>query len=109
MAADQTQVVLDLAQMLVNESGSFMNSIEEFENVYEWASAAGIIFTDYETDIESQANLMHAVGANYNWVGGVIVPAVIAWLKAQTISSGPLNGKTYWEALQMLRRNGDQT
>ena len=92
--------------MLVNQSSNFMNAIEEFGNIYDWAQSAGIVFTDYETDIEGSGPLKHAIGANYNQVAGFILPALITWLKAQTISGGALNGKTYWEALQMLRRNG---
>ena len=83
-----------------------MNSIEEIEDVYEWAISAGIVFTTFEDDIAADPFLKHAIGANYNQVAGVILPALISWLQAQTISGGVLNGKTYWEALQMLRKNG---
>jgi hypothetical protein len=106
MAANQTAVALDLAGMIVNETGKLMNAIEELENVYEWATDAGIVFTNYETEIEESGSLQHAIGANYNQVAGIILPALIAWLETQTIGSGPLSGKSYKEALQMLRRNG---
>ena len=104
MAADQTQVQIDLAVMIVNQAGNLMNAIEEFGNIYGWGTSAGITFQD--SVMETQAALKHAVGANYNQVAGVVLPALTTWLKAQTISGGDLNGKTYWEALQMLRRNG---
>lgn len=104
MAADQTQVALDLAGQVVVQVGAFMNALEEFVNVYDWADSAGIVFTDYETEIGASESLQHAVGANYNQVAGLIMPELKAWLETQTISGGDLAGKTYYEALQMLRR-----
>jgi hypothetical protein len=106
MAANQIGVAEILAVKLVDESGNLMNAIKEFQDIFEWATKAGINFTD--TDIETMIGekelLQHAVGANYNQVGGFILPALVTWLKTQEISGGDLDGKTYWEALQMLRR-----
>lgn len=102
--AEQKQVALNLAGMVVNETGKFMNAVEEFQNIYEWANSAGIVFTGYEDDIAASEPLQHAIGQNYNQVAGFILPGLVAWLKTQTISGGDLAGKTYWEAMQMLRR-----
>jgi hypothetical protein len=102
--ADQTEIVKYLATEIVEQASALMNALEEFENATDWRTDANIAFTDYEDLIAGTANLCHAEGAHYNKISGVIVPDLIAYLEATTISGGPLNGENYKEVLQQVRR-----
>ena len=101
---DQTQVVLDLAGKVVVEAGNFMNAIEEFQVNYDWRIGAGINFEDYETEIAESGPLKHTDGGSLNKVSGAVQLGIVAYLQATTLVGGPLDGKTYWEALELTRR-----
>ena len=102
--SDQTQVALDLAGKVVVEVGSFMNAIEEFQAIYDWRVGAGIDFANFETEIAGQSSLKHTEGGALQKVSGAVQLGIVAYLQATTLVGGPLEGKTYWEALQMIRR-----
>lgn len=105
---DQSQIAIDLANGIVEQSGELMNAIEELQDIYDWREGADIDFTDFETEIAGQASLKHVEGGYLNKVSGAILTNLVDWLKTETLTGGPLDGKTYWEALQMTRKNGSQ-
>ena len=97
--ADLTEVVLDLARRVVNETGSLMIALERFDVINDWATSAGVNFTDYGTEISEDDFLKHADAGQFNKIVGIITPALITWLQSQTSGA-----KTFWELLHMTRR-----
>lgn len=108
MATNQTSVALDLAGKIVTEAGNLMNTIEESQAIYDWRTSAEIDFEDYEGDIAASESLKHVEGGYLNKVSGAVMTNLINYLQTTNLVGGVLDGKSYWEALQLTRRNGGE-
>ena len=101
---DQSQIAINLALGIVEQSNILMDTIEELEDINGWRVGADIDFTDYETEITGQADLKHVEGGYLNKVSGAVLTNLINYLETTNLVGGPLDGKSYWEALQLTRK-----
>lgn len=101
---DQSQIAINLALGIVDQSDNLMDAIEELGDINGWRIGADIDFEDYETEIAAQSDLKHVEGGYLNKVSGAVLTNLITWLQTETLTGGPLNGKTYWSALQLTRK-----
>ena len=116
MAIKQDSVVEHIATLTVQETGKLIGALMELRDLYEWATSAGIVFTNFPTLFgEDSGNdlLKHIDPTMLNQVLGFILGAddsvadsVMNHLTGTTVSGGDLIGKTYWEVIEMVRRNG---
>lgn len=101
MAIDQTNVALDIAAKGVTNASKIQNALEEMEDLLAWGLDAGLSLANYDDDLAAAPELQHVDGATLNTLFGTVIPAVIAFLDAETTAGGD----TYTEVIQRARRS----
>jgi hypothetical protein len=124
MAIDQTKVAEQIALLLIEAVSDFINALEYLMSLQDWRDNADVSDFGYWDsgnangadelfgDQSINDNLKHVDGAMINkTLGAILGPdasvtdGVRHHLESTTVTSGPYNGKTYWEVIQMVRRN----
>lgn len=99
MAINKENVALDIASRLVSTSSDLMNAVEEFTDLLDWATDAGINMANHNTAFESSPELQHVDGATLNKLA-TIIPALVSHLDTNLVT-GVSSGA--W--LQQIRRS----
>lgn len=126
MAIDKSLVATDIALGIVQQTDILVNALQELKDLQEWRNEADegepIDFNDYDSgngtnpellgENAENTQLKHIAGATLNKLSGqvlgadeTVVDSVMNHLVSTTVSGGPLDGKTYWEVISMIRRN----
>ena len=102
MAIDLTQIAQDIAAQTVTEVNALAAVLTALEGLNVFANDSGVgSFVTFEEAIQEQ--YPHLDGAKLNQALGVIAPALLTWLDAQTVSGGDYAGATYMEMLNKVR------
>ena len=103
MAIVLDKIAVEICKGVVVGVSAMLNAFDDLEAAKEQMDGISISLPDFDAVIGENGNVQHATGEVYEGVLNLIVAPLVAYLKATSVS-----GKTYWNWLQSVRKDGTQ-